>query len=309
MQTLLGAGGSIGLEMARILPEYIARVRLVSRNPRKVLPSNEPFPANLLDADAVKQAVAGSDVVYLLAGLPYKARVWEEQWPLIMRNTIEACRSAGSRLVFFDNVYMYDPDHLGAMDEDTPVRPVSRKGEVRARIADMLLSADARGEIRGLIARCADFYGPGKQQNSVLTQTVFERLARHKPAQWLLSADHVHSFTFTPDAARATATLGNADEAYGEVWHLPTAPAPPTGRQWVEAIAAVLGAEPKLQVANRTLMNLAGLFVPIMRELREMAYQYDRDYVFLSNKFNRRFDFEPTGYARGIEAIVETDYR
>ena len=309
MQTILGAGGSIGLELARILPEYTDRVRLVSRNPGTVERPHESYPANLLDAEAVRAAVDGSEVAYLVAGLPYKARVWEAQWPVIMDNVIDACRSAGSKLVFFDNVYMYDPGRLDAMDENTPVRPVSRKGEVRARIADRLLSAAAGGDLQALIARCADYYGPGRQRNGVLTRTVLDRLANDKPAQWLLSANCPHSFTYTPDAARGTAMLGNADDTWGEVWHLPTPLAPPTGREWVEAVAAELDVEPRLQVMGRMLLNLSALFVPIMRELREMAYQYDRDYVFLSDKFNRRFGFAPTGYADGIRAIVEADYR
>jgi nucleoside-diphosphate-sugar epimerase len=300
VQTILGAGGSVGRELARILPEFTDRVRLVSRNPTKVDPSNEVHAANLLDAEAVREAVAGSDVVYLLAGLPYRARIWEAQWPVIVRNVIEVCRAAGSRLVFFDNVYMYDPAFLDGMDEDTPVRPCSRKGEVRARIADAILSADAAGEIQGLIAR--------SEEHSVLTGTVLERLAAGKAAQWLLSADFPHSFTYTPDAARGTAILGNADGVHGEVWHLPTAPAPPTGRQWVEAIARRLGVEPRLQVVGRPVLTLMGLFVPDLRELREMAYQYDRDYVFRSDRFERRFGFEPTGYTSGIEATIEADY-
>jgi nucleoside-diphosphate-sugar epimerase len=259
MQTILGAGGTIGLELAGILPDYTDRVRLVSRTPEVTHLNSEAHPADLLDAAAVEGAVKGSEVVYLLVGLPYKAHVWESQWPVIMRNVIAACRASGSKLVFFDNIYMYDRAHLSPMDEGTPVRPSSRKGAVRAAIADALMSAVRKGDIEGLIARCADFYGPGRQNNSVLT--------------------------------------------------LPTAPAPPTGKGWVEAIAAELGVEPKLQVMPPVLLSLAGLVSPTLREIKEMAYQYDRDYDFRSEKFERRFGFVPTGYEQGIQAIVDADYR
>jgi nucleoside-diphosphate-sugar epimerase len=284
-------------------------VRIVSRNPEKVVPSNETFAADLLIPEAVNAAVAGSDVVYLLVGFPYKAKVWEALWPVVMQNTIEACRVHGSTLVFFDNVYMYDRDRLSPMDENTPFRPTSRKGQVRADIANRLLDEIRKGNIEALIARCADFYGPGRQQNSVLTQTVFERLAAGKSGQWLLSADCVHSFTYTPDAARATAMLGNSPDAYGETWHLPTASGPPTGRQWIERIAAELGVEANIQVMGRSLLAALSLVSPILREIREMAYQYDRDYDFNSDKFEQRFGFNATGYDQGIRAVVETDYR
>ncbi|MCZ7598270.1 MAG: NAD-dependent epimerase/dehydratase family protein [Gammaproteobacteria bacterium] len=279
-QTILGAGGVIGRELARILPEYADRVRLVSRNPRAVTDGNETRSADLLERDDVIAAVEGSTVAYLVAGLPYKAKIWQEQWPRIMANVIEACRDHQCRPVFFDNMYMYDPARLDAMDENTPVAPTSRKGAVRARIATMLMEAVEQGRLDALIARSADFYGPGHQQTSVLTRTVFERLATGTAAQWLCSLRHRHSFTYTPDAARATALLGNTADACGRVWHLPTAPDPPTGRQWVEAIAEELGVEPRVQVAGRLLLTAMGLVVPEMRELKEMAYQYDRDYVF-----------------------------
>ena len=308
MQTILGAGGSIGLEMAKILPGYTDRVRLVGRNPARVNPEDEIYRADLLKPEAVAGAIRGSKVVYLVAGLPYKARVWEDQWPAIMGNVIDACRVSGSRLVFFDNVYMYDRDHLAAMDEDTPVRPTSRKGKVRAEIANQLMAATRQGDIQGLIARSADFYGPGKQPGSVLTQTVFERLAGGRPAQWLLSADCAHSFTYTPDAALGTVLLGNTSDAYGKVWHLPTAPNPPTGRTYVEMIAAELGVEPRIQVVKKPLLSVIGLFVPPLRELKEVAYQYDRDYDFRSDRFNQRFDFKPCDYREGIRTIVQADY-
>ena len=309
MQTILGAGGTIGLELARILPEYTNRVRLVSRNPKRVIPSNELFAADLLKQAEVMRAVAGSEVVYLVVGLPYKVNVWREQWPAVMRHTIAACKAHGCKLVFFDNIYMYDRDHLCPMDENTPIRPTSKKGVVRAEVAHRLMHAVEKGEVEALIARSADFYGPGRQKNSVLTQTVFERLAVGKSAQWLLSLDHKHAFTFTPDASRATALLGNTEDAYGDVWHLPTTSEPMTGNQWIEAIAREFGVKARVQIATHSLMTMMGLFAPALREMKEMAYQYDRDYDFISDTFNKRFNFEPTPYVQGIKAVVDADYR
>ncbi len=309
MQTILGAGGIIGLELARILPEYTDRVRLVGRNPQAVIPSNDVFAADLLNQDEVIRAVEGSDVVYLVVGLPYKINVWREHWPALMRNTLEACKTHGCKLVFFDNIYMYDRDHLCPMDENTPILPTSKKGSVRADVAQMLMHAVEKGEVDALIARCADFYGPGRQKSSVLAQTVFERLAMGKSAQWLLSVDHKHSFTYTPDVSRGTALLGNTEDAYGDVWHLPTPCEPMTGKQWIEAIAREFGVEARIQIATNSLMTVIGLFVPALRELQEMAYQYERDYDFISDKFNKRFNFEPTPYLQGIKAVVDADYR
>lgn len=113
-------------------------------------------------------------MVYLTAGLKYDSKVWEEQWPRVMRNVIDACARHGSKLVFFDNVYPYGRVD-GAMTEGTPYNPCSRKGEVRARIATTLLEAIRRGELQAMIVRAADFYGPGAAL-SLTHATVTERL-------------------------------------------------------------------------------------------------------------------------------------
>lgn len=123
-----------------------------------------------------------------------------------------------------------------------------------------------------------------------------------------MSVNQKHSFTFTVDAGEATALLGNTASAYGKVWHLPTASNPLTAKEWIEKVAHKLKTKPKYQVAPKFLVKLMGLFMPIMKESVEMLYQYDRDYVFDSSKFEKEFNFKPTSYEKGIEMIVERDY-
>ncbi len=308
MQTILGAGGVIGREIALALPAFTQSIRLVNRKPKAVNASDVLFPADLLQSREVFRAVEGSETVYLAVGLTYDRKTWETHWPPLMRNVLAACAEFGARLVFFDNVYMYDPRHLAPMTEETPWNPSSHKGRVRAEIARMVLDAASSGRVEALIARAADFYGPGIQERSMLTETVFNPLFQGKKAQWLGSARVPHSYTYTPDAGKATALLGNTPDAYGQVWHLPTAANPMTGQEWVAAIAKALGAKPGLQVAPAWLVRVLGLFNPIMRELVEMVYQYDRPYLFDSSKFEKRFPLRPTSYEDGIAAIVERDY-
>ena len=217
MQTVLGANGVIGRELSRYLPAYSDRIRQVSRSPKRVNATDDLFSADLLDAKATADAVAGSTVAYLVAGLKYDHKVWEEQWPKVMRNAIDACKRHGSALVFFDNVYAYGRVD-GVMTEDTPYNPRSRKGEVRARIATMLMDEVKRGELRAMIVRAADFYGPGASL-SVTHATVTERLKAKKTPQWLGNAKAVHTFTYTRDAGRSLGVLGNTASAYGQVWH------------------------------------------------------------------------------------------
>jgi len=307
-QTILGAGGAVGRALAPALLQYTDRIRLVSRSPGKVNPGDETVAADLLDADAAMRAVEGSSVVYLTVGLPYDRKIWEAQWPLIMENVIAACRAHSARLVFFDNIYMYSGDRLDPITEELPIAPPSMKGAVRARIARMLLDAHAAGDIEGAIARAADFYGPGTGSVSVLHEVVFKPLSTGGTANWLGGADFRHSFTYVPDAARGMALLGNTAEAFGEVWHLPTAENPPTGREWVEAAASALGTRARMRTAGRGTLRVLGLFSPTMRELVEMMYQYEQDYVFSSAKFDRRFGKMATPCREGIEAVAREDF-
>lgn len=303
MQTILGSGGIIANHIANALPAYTSNLRLVSRNPKAVTGNEELFPADLTSAEQVMSAVKGSEVVYLTAGLQYDIKVWQEQWPKLMRNVINACKENGSRLVFFDNVYMYGKV-VGPMTEETPFNPCSRKGEVRAEIATMILDEIKKGELTALIARAADFYGPATA-NSFLNMMVFENLKKGKSAQLMISKNLKHSFTYTPDAGKATALLGNTLSAFNQTWHLPTDANALTGKQIIELAAQELNMKPKVTVLPRIMIQLAGLFNPIIKESVEMLYQYDSDYIFDSGKFDSAFKFEKVLYTEGIRNSVK----
>ena len=309
MQTILGSGGPIGVELAKELPKFTDKVKLVSRNPKSVSGNEELVSANLLNIDDVDKSVNGSEVVYLTVGLKYSIKVWEKEWPIIIDNVIQSCKKHKTKLVFFDNIYMYDPNYLENMTEETPHKPISKKGIVRKQIADKIMHEINKGNLNGLIARSADYYGPSIQNTSMLTETVFNKLSQNKKADWFDSINKKHSFTYTPDAGKATALLGNSNEAFGQVWHLPTAPNPFTAEEWINNIASELSVESKVRVTSKSMIKILGLFIPIMKELSEMFYQYDRDYVFNSEKFESKFDFKPTPYIDGIQAIIRSDYK
>ncbi len=302
MQTILGAGGVIGRELAKSLPQYTDHIRLVSRNPRKVNRNDEIMPADLLRGEEVLAAVKGSEVVYLTAGLAYDHKVWQAQWPVIMSNVIKACVAHDAKLVFFDNVYAYGRVD-GWMTEDTPLRPSSLKGEVRKNLDDMIMDAVGCGSLKAIIAKAADFYGPDTPL-SFVNVMVFDNFREGKKPQWMINDNVRHSLTYTPDAGRATAVLGNADSAYNQVWHLPTDRNALTGKEFIGKVAAEFGAEPGYTVLPRWMIRMAGMINGIIRESVEMLYQNESDYLFDSSKFEKAFAFAPTPYDRGIRETV-----
>ncbi|MCK0134867.1 NAD-dependent epimerase/dehydratase family protein [Arenibacter sp. S6351L] len=308
MQTILGSGGAIGIELAKALKDYTTDIRLVSRNPQKVNDTDKLFSADLLDRTKVFEAVQGSSIVYVTVGFPYNLKVWQQNWPKFIKYVIDACIEYKCKLVFFDNIYMYDLNYLNGMNEETPINPPSKKGKIRAEVAAMIMDKVKEGQLEALIARSADFYGPNIKNSSMLTEMAFKPLSNGKKANWLASLNFKHSFTYTPDAAKATALLGNSAKAFNQVWHLPTASNPFTGKEWIETIAKEMEVKPGIQVASRLIVKIMGLFIPIMREMPEMMYQYDRDYVFNSDKFDSHFSFRTTPYLEGIKEIVSSDY-
>jgi nucleoside-diphosphate-sugar epimerase len=304
MHTILGANGVIGRELSRALAAHTDRIRQVSRSPQRVNPGDETVAADLLDAEATERAVMGSSVVYLVAGLKYDIAVWREQWPRVMGNVIDACKRHRARLVFFDNVYAYGRVE-GAMTEETPFNPSSRKGEVRARIATTLLEEMRAGGLEAMIVRSADFYGPGATQ-SFPHATVFERLRAGKTPQWIGDPGAVHTFTYTPDAGRAVAVLAQSDAAYGQTWHAPTSAEAITGREFVRLACELAGRPFRLQAAPRAMLRLMGLFVPVLRENMEMMYQFEHDYRFDSGKIAAAYGLVATPYRDGIATTLGT---
>jgi nucleoside-diphosphate-sugar epimerase len=298
MITILGAGGAIGNELARLLAASNQPFRLVGRNPRATLGATETVAADLTDKDQTIRAVAGSKVVHLLVGLKYDCNVWREMWPRVMNNTIEACKRASAKLVFFDNVYMYGKVS-GPMTEETPFNPCSKKGEIRAMIATTLINEWKSGALTGLIARAADFYGPDTR-NGVPNVLVFAAFARKRKASWLVNDSVPHSYTYTPDAAQSLVLLGERATAWNQTWHLPTTPNPLTGREFVTLAAKEFGVVPKYRVLSRPMLRIAGWFDPPIAESYEMLYQSDSPYLFDSSKFAREFGFAGTPYADGI---------
>jgi len=303
-QTILGSGGAIGIPLTRELKKYTDQIRLVSRNPRKVNDTDELFPLDVSDLKQIEKAIAGSDVVYVTIGFQYNTKIWQNTWTLFMQAVINACEAHNAKLVFFDNVYMYAASAIPFMTEKSPIQPPSVKGTVRKQLHEMIMREVEKHSLTALIARAADFYGPNNR-NSALAEMVVKNFLKGKKAQAFGDIDKVHTYTFTPDAAKATALLGNTTDAYNQVWHVPTTKEKITTRQWIELIAQKFSVEVKVQRVPEWMIHLLGVFIPIMREFPEMLYQYEQDYVFDSTKFEKRFGITATPPQEGIRIMVE----
>jgi len=304
-QTILGAGGAIGIELAKALADYTSDIRLVSRNPGKVNQTDTLYAADLTNRAAVFNAIEGSKITYVVIGFPYKTSLWKQTWVPFIQNVIDACLEHGSKLVFFDNVYAIGGDNVNHITENSPISPTSNKGRIRADVNKLILENMDKNHLQAIIARAPDFFGGTSRENSILMNLVYDNLAKGKKAQWFCNAKVVHTMGYVPDLAKGTAILGNTPEAYKQIWNLPTDPQKITGEGWINLFSSAMGLDNKYTVLPNWMIKGIGIFVPMMKELAEMNYQYDRDYYFDSTKFRDFFGFVPTPNALAVKQTIE----
>jgi nucleoside-diphosphate-sugar epimerase len=174
------------------------------------------------------------------------------------------------------------------MSEATPPAPCARKGEIRARLHAALEAAGARGDVRWAAGRASDFFGPGAWDGSFLGARFWPAALAGKRAQLpIVDLDTAHTYHFTHDVAAALATLGLDPTADG-LWMLPCAPAVTT-RGLVDRCAEALGRPIAVARTPRLALRALGLVVPIVRELAEMAYQWEEPFVVDDRRWRARF--------------------
>jgi len=299
LQVVLGTG-PLGLAVARLLTARGDRVRVANRGGRAdLLDSVEVVSANVAEAADAKRACDGAAVVYHCANPPYAK--WPDLHPPLMESIIEAAAATGARLVFGDNLYAYGPVD-GPLTEDLPYLAKGPNGRTRARIAETLMRAHEAGRIQATIGRGSDFFGPHAHL-STAGDRVFAQAIEGKPAQLLGNPDAPHTVTYIEDFARALVTLGEREEAMGQVWHVPN-PEMVTMRRLVQMAFEAAGHPPRLRVAPRWGIALAALFNPTLRAVKEQLYQSERPWVVDSSKFGRAFGWGATPLPDAVSATV-----
>ncbi|HTE61353.1 MAG TPA: NAD-dependent epimerase/dehydratase family protein [Solirubrobacteraceae bacterium] len=299
---VLGAAGGTGSAVVRELAARGQRVRAVTRGGTADVPEGvEQVAADLGTTEGARRACAGGTVVYHCAQPAYTK--WPELFPPMTQAVLDGAAAAGAKLVFADNLYVYGPPD-GPMTEQTPQRAQGKKGRTRIEMADAVLGAHADGRLRCTIGRSSDYYGP-RGTGSTAGENIMKPALRGNRARWLGSLDQPHTLNYLEDMARAVVTLGERDEADGQVWHLPAAE-PLTGRQFLALVFEAAGHPPKIGVASRPMIRIAGLFNPFLRELHETLYQFERPFVSDASKFQRAFGpFEPTPHPEAVSRAVE----
>jgi nucleoside-diphosphate-sugar epimerase len=302
LHVVFGAG-ALALAVTRALRRQNQRVRLINRSGWADFEKDLETEVGGIDAADPAQArevCEGAACVYHCIGLPYAE--WE-RLPAIANGIIEGAAAAGATLIYGDNLYLYGPASV-PMREDLPAAANTRKGRIRARVARQLLDAHRSGKVRVAIGRGSDFFGPHATANAVMGRRVFAAALAGKTAQLIGNPDALHTWTYLDDFGKALVTLGQREEALGRAWHVPSAPAL-TARQFVEKVYRAAGTRPRLLAAGRGLLSVLGLFDRQAKELPELLYQFERDFVMDSSRFEQAFSVRATPLEDSIQATLD----
>lgn len=270
---LVGAAGAIGKSIANALRLQGRAYRVIGRNRGSLEKTFGTDPlAEIVSWDpddpaSVRSAVRGADTLIYLVGVPYDQF---QLHPLLMQKTVDGAIAEGvQRIVLIGTVYPYGLPKSSVVTESHPREPHTFKGQMRKAQEEVLLNAHAAGSLKGTILRLPDFYGPGVKASFL--HSVFEAAAHGGTANMVGPIDTPHEFVFVPDVGPVVLALAAKAEAYGYWWNFAGAGAI-TQREAATQIFALAGRKPKLRIAGKMMLRIAGFFNPFMRELVEMHY-------------------------------------
>lgn len=294
---VLGAGPVGRAVVAALVARGIEPV-VVTRSGAAV-PGAVTLAADVTDPDQASTALAGADVVFQCAQPAYHR--WPQEFPALQAGIVDAAAAAGALLVVAENLYGYGP-HDGPLTEDLPLAATTRKGRVRAAMWEALDAAHRAGRLRVVAGRASDFFGPGVQ-GSAVGDRFFGPLVEGKAAEAAGDPDRLHSYTYVPDFGEALVRLSETPAAWGRAWHVPNAPTVTT-RALAEQAAALAGAEGRVRTFTRWQVRLVGLFVPAVREMVEMLYEFEQDFVVDHSAYAALCGDHATPLAESLAATV-----
>ncbi len=293
--------GPLGLWVAQVLVDQGKQVTVVNRSgkvPGEISEQINVVAGDANDSTIVYEVCKDASSVFHCAMPPYTQ--WPEKFPQLTTGILEGVKQAGCRLIYGDNLYGYGDTKGSPINEQLPYKATGHKGRVRASMAEMLLKEK---NIEVVIGRGSDFFGP-LVTNANLGEMFFKAALSSKTANLLGNIDLPHTYTYIKDFAKALVNLSEQDEAFGQVWHVPSAPTVTT-REWV-AIAEELMTQPiKIRASGKLMVSFLGLFNPMLKEMKEMMYEWDHPYIVEHKKYEEKFGNDSTPHNIAIKETIE----
>lgn len=292
--------GPLGRWTADALLKLGKTVRLVNRSGKM---ADAPLGVEIIASDAYDTAkniaiTKGAVSIYQCAQPHYHE--WAQKFLPLQKAILDAAITNHAKLVVGDNLYMYGHFN-GILREDSPYQPNTKKGRVRAAMAQEILDAHAAGKVRAAIGRASDFFGP---YDTALTGYAIQPAVQSKTINLLGSASQPHTFTYIKDFGLLLAILGTCDEALGQVWFAPSNP-PLTQVEFVKLMEAELGKPVKFRVGGPLMMRVLGLFNKEIAETVEMLFVWLNPYEVDSSEAEKAFGLKPTPLKQALKETLD----
>lgn len=297
---VLGAG-PVGRAVVARLAHTTGTPPIVVTRSGTLLPGAAAVRADVTDVTALTAVLKGADVVYQCAQPAYHR--WPQEFRSLQSAVIDAASETGALVVAVENLYGYGAVD-GPLTEDLPMAATTRKGAVRAQMWLDLLAAHQAGRVRAVAARAADFFGP-HVDGSAFGDRFVSQVRAGKKVDLLGDPDTLHSVTFVADLASAMVRLAREPRAWGRAWHVPNAPAV-TQRELVDLAARAAGTEPTVRTIRRWQLRAIGTLVAPMREMVEMAYEFEHDFVVDSSSYVAEFGDTATPLADAMASTFDS---
>jgi nucleoside-diphosphate-sugar epimerase len=290
-----------------VMQELVSRghsVRMVNRSGRlpEIPDGVEVVAGDLYDPAVVRRLAQGAQAAYQCAQPRYHE--WPQKFPPLQASILEGLTDSATRLVLAENLYAYGVQNGRPLQEDLPFAAHTRKGKLRAALAEAALAAHRAGKVQVAIGRGSDFFGPWVLHSSH-GDRVFYPALEGKSASFAGKLDFAHTVTYIGDFGRALAVLGEREEALGKAWHVPNDRPAMTQREFAALVYEQLGKELRVSSVSKGKMRMAGLFIPGARETVEMMYEFERPFVVDSRRFEQAFGMGATPIGQAIEATLD----
>lgn len=261
---------------------------------------------DVTDRAALVAASQGVDVIVHAVNPPYQD--WAKLMPVHTANIIAAGLSSGATVMISGNVYTFGVNAKVSLNERDAPAPTTRKGVMRVTMERAFAGAQAQG-LRTIILRGGDFIEQAKSGNWFDIQ-ITEKA--HK-GMFIYPGDVnvVHAWAYLPDMARAMVGLAQKRDTLAPFSTFGFEGYSITGEELKSAVAVALGHPLRQKPVPWWAIHLAGLFSPVMFELREMRYLWDTAHRIDGGALQTILpDFRPTPLAKAMsEVFAKSGYR
>ena len=305
MKTILGTG-QLGLVIMQLLLDKNPNEKILMVNRTGKLDMSIPKNVEITAADVTSKtemaAIASrSDLIFSCTDMPYDK--WAAFYPSTANALAYALSETNTKLVFADNLYSYGNVAGKEMNEQMPHSAKTKKGKIRAGVINTLLYSGHQFSNRVAFVKAADFIGPCIHKG-IFGTDFLHNVYIEKTVRLFGNIDLPHTFTYIKDFALAMINVGTANDTFGQLWHVPNAPALSLDK-WLHLFEVVTTKKIKKTLTPKFVIRIAGLFNSFIKELYEMAYQFEYPYLVNHDKYVSRFGYHATYPSEIVKETIE----